>query len=295
MTVATTDGERVWAFRYSSERQLAVALLQHRRRRRCGPSIRRTSCSASVSDESRVVVSEPLGDARRRLERGARVELRRRPGRPRRAAPVRAARLAVGRSATRGRLRGDLWYLIGIAAVVLTANLPYLVGAADADPLGPRSGLASSVDGGAASGRAVGRSERRVHLAGARPSGRARRARSARAVVEPVRGHRRAARGGDAVGGAVPADAPAGALERTALRAHAARARRRALHLSSSCAGSRSPAGRAPRRESPSRSTGRSPGSPTRPSTRSRSCRCSCSGSSSPTRRRSRAGGAGSP
>jgi hypothetical protein len=47
-----------------------------------------------------------------------------------------------------GRLRGDLRYLIAIAVVVLVANLPYLVGAADSDPLGPRSGLAISVTAG---------------------------------------------------------------------------------------------------------------------------------------------------
>jgi hypothetical protein len=55
----------------------------------------------------------------------------------------------VVRGATCGRLRGgDAWYLIAIAAVVLTANVPYLAGVADANPLGPRSGLAASVTAG---------------------------------------------------------------------------------------------------------------------------------------------------
>ena len=73
MTVATTDGESVWAFRYSSEGDVAVALLQHRRRDAARSSTRtvRRSCSGS-RDEARLVVSEPLGDLRRRVERGAR-------------------------------------------------------------------------------------------------------------------------------------------------------------------------------------------------------------------------------
>jgi hypothetical protein len=54
----------------------------------------------------------------------------------------------VFRGATCGRLRGDRCYLIAIAAVVLVANLPYLVGAVDADPIGLRSGLVSSVRAG---------------------------------------------------------------------------------------------------------------------------------------------------
>jgi glutamine amidotransferase len=61
MTVATTDGERVWAFRYASKGKQAslffstdvTALrLQHPD----NPMLR------SVSDEARLVVSEPLGD-----------------------------------------------------------------------------------------------------------------------------------------------------------------------------------------------------------------------------------------
>jgi hypothetical protein len=45
-------------------------------------------------------------------------------------------------------MRRELGYLVAIAAAVLAANVPYLVGAADADPLGTRSGLAGRVDPG---------------------------------------------------------------------------------------------------------------------------------------------------
>jgi predicted glutamine amidotransferase len=61
MTVATTDGTRVWAFRYSSEgrsRSLfystAVSTLRHQY-----PD---NPVLHGFSDETRVIVSEPLGD-----------------------------------------------------------------------------------------------------------------------------------------------------------------------------------------------------------------------------------------
>ena len=61
MTVATTDGERVWAFRYSSEGQsrslfysTAVSTLRHQY-----PD---NPVLHGLSEETRVVVSEPLGD-----------------------------------------------------------------------------------------------------------------------------------------------------------------------------------------------------------------------------------------
>ena len=61
MTVATTNGESVWAFRYSSERQTRtlfystdVASL-----RRLHPEV---EMLATAGDETRLVVSEPLGD-----------------------------------------------------------------------------------------------------------------------------------------------------------------------------------------------------------------------------------------
>ena len=61
MTVATTDGERLWAFRYSSSRQsrtlyVSTALASLRELYPDNPAFQR------LSDETRVVVSEPLGD-----------------------------------------------------------------------------------------------------------------------------------------------------------------------------------------------------------------------------------------
>ena len=61
MTVATTDGESVWAFRYSSEGQSrslffstdVVAL------RQLHPEV---EMLRDLGDETRLVVSEPLGD-----------------------------------------------------------------------------------------------------------------------------------------------------------------------------------------------------------------------------------------
>jgi predicted glutamine amidotransferase len=61
MTVATTDGERIWAFRYASEGQ-ARSLF-------CSTDVRKVQAMhpdnpyiAGFSAESRLVVSEPLGD-----------------------------------------------------------------------------------------------------------------------------------------------------------------------------------------------------------------------------------------
>ena len=61
MTVATTDGTRVWAFRYSSEGQsrslfysTAVSTLRHQY-----PD---NPILHGLSDETRIIVSEPLGD-----------------------------------------------------------------------------------------------------------------------------------------------------------------------------------------------------------------------------------------
>jgi predicted glutamine amidotransferase len=61
MTVATTDGVRLWAFRYSSIRQsrtlyVSTAVAALRELYPDNPAFRR------LSDETRVVVSEPLGD-----------------------------------------------------------------------------------------------------------------------------------------------------------------------------------------------------------------------------------------
>ena len=61
MTVATTDGARLWAFRYSSEGESRSLFFSTdvRTLRAQHPDNPRL---AELSDESRVVVSEPLGD-----------------------------------------------------------------------------------------------------------------------------------------------------------------------------------------------------------------------------------------
>jgi predicted glutamine amidotransferase len=61
MTVATTDGERVWAFRYSSEGKSRSLFFSTdvRTLRTLYPDDLRLQ---DVSDESRLIVSEPLGD-----------------------------------------------------------------------------------------------------------------------------------------------------------------------------------------------------------------------------------------
>jgi predicted glutamine amidotransferase len=61
MTVATTNGERVWAFRYSSERDSRSLFFTTE-----VPTLRKlypeAEVLATVSDESRLIVSEPLRD-----------------------------------------------------------------------------------------------------------------------------------------------------------------------------------------------------------------------------------------
>ena len=61
MTVATTDGSRLWAFRYSSEGESRSLWFSTRMDalKALYPS---SAELASLSDETRVVVSEPLGD-----------------------------------------------------------------------------------------------------------------------------------------------------------------------------------------------------------------------------------------
>jgi glutamine amidotransferase len=61
MTVATTDGRSVWAFRYSSEgdsRSLYFSTRMDSLKALYPDSVE----LAALSDETRVVVSEPLGD-----------------------------------------------------------------------------------------------------------------------------------------------------------------------------------------------------------------------------------------
>jgi hypothetical protein len=65
----------------------------------------------------------------------------------------RATRLVRRISAARVRLSPDHWALIAIAAAVLLANLPYLLGFFDPNPLGYRSGLTRSITHGWLSGK----------------------------------------------------------------------------------------------------------------------------------------------
>jgi glutamine amidotransferase len=61
MTIATTDGKSVWAFRYSSERKSRTLYYSTNvsTLRELHPELPRLQV---ISDESRVIVSEPLGD-----------------------------------------------------------------------------------------------------------------------------------------------------------------------------------------------------------------------------------------
>ena len=61
MTVATTDGRRIWAFRYSSERQ-SRSLYFSTRMDTLKAAYPEIGELVGLSDETRVVVSEPLGD-----------------------------------------------------------------------------------------------------------------------------------------------------------------------------------------------------------------------------------------
>ena len=61
MTVATTDGESVWAFRYSSEGQ-SRSLFFSTDVRRCVSCTPMSRCCSGLGEETRLVVSEPLGD-----------------------------------------------------------------------------------------------------------------------------------------------------------------------------------------------------------------------------------------
>jgi hypothetical protein len=56
-------------------------------------------------------------------------------------------------SGTTSRLTPDAWAMIAVAAAVVVANLPYLLGVFDADPLGPRGSLMSSFAAGPVGGQ----------------------------------------------------------------------------------------------------------------------------------------------
>jgi predicted glutamine amidotransferase len=61
MTIGTSDGKSLWAFRYSSERDSRTLFYSTdvRTVRRLHPEL---EVLQLVSDESRIIVSEPLGD-----------------------------------------------------------------------------------------------------------------------------------------------------------------------------------------------------------------------------------------
>jgi glutamine amidotransferase len=63
MTIGTSDGKSVWAFRYSSERDSRTLFYSTdvRTVRELHPEL---AILQAVSDESRIIVSEPLGNLR---------------------------------------------------------------------------------------------------------------------------------------------------------------------------------------------------------------------------------------
>ena len=101
MTIATTDGRQIWAFRYSSEGD-SRSLYFSTRMDALKAAYPESDELARLSDETRVVVSEPLGDLRGRLERGTRVPRRDRSAGRGRASAVRAASVSRGATSRRG-------------------------------------------------------------------------------------------------------------------------------------------------------------------------------------------------
>ena len=101
MTVATTDGDAGLGLPLLERGQVAVALLLDRRRHACAGCTRTPGAAQTLDDETRLVVSEPLGDLAGRVERGARVELRRHPRGAGRAAAVHAATSVLRRVGAR--------------------------------------------------------------------------------------------------------------------------------------------------------------------------------------------------
>ena len=67
---------------------------------------------------------------------------------PRPATPVRSERRFARVMTLAGRMSPDAWGLLAVAAAVVLANAPYLLGFFDPNPLGPRSGLLSAVETG---------------------------------------------------------------------------------------------------------------------------------------------------
>ena len=61
-TFGVSDGTTLWAVRYASEGARAVAVRVRRRRARSGTSIPTTSASSALTDDDRLIVSEPFSD-----------------------------------------------------------------------------------------------------------------------------------------------------------------------------------------------------------------------------------------
>ena len=90
-SIGVSDGERLWAVRYSTERRSRSLFVIGRRRRRSAELYPDNPRLQRVRDEDRIVVSEPLVGPRRRVERDPRVDRPDRPARRRRAAAVHAS------------------------------------------------------------------------------------------------------------------------------------------------------------------------------------------------------------
>ena len=73
-TVATTDGESIWAFRYSSEQQIALPVL-HDRRADAAQAVSRAAAIPRCLGQRAADRFRAARRRRRRLERGARVQL----------------------------------------------------------------------------------------------------------------------------------------------------------------------------------------------------------------------------
>ena len=101
MTVATSDGSRLWAFRYSSEGKLALALLLDARGHAARAASGRGRPAAALGRVEARRVRAPRRP-RGRMERGAGVALRRDPGGAGRATTVHAAAAELVRSQAPG-------------------------------------------------------------------------------------------------------------------------------------------------------------------------------------------------
>ncbi len=74
-------------------------------------------------------------------------------GRPVDAAPADSQGLFIRLTALTHRLPPDVWAMLAVAGAVVLANLPYLLGVFDPNPLGPRSGLISQMTPGVLRGQ----------------------------------------------------------------------------------------------------------------------------------------------